>query len=213
MLRDKIRFLSENGAYLYLLSELQWQCQKIHNRFLAAKLGVRRVQIGPGAWLRGLSAIQIGENFSTGPGLRLDAITLSGEHKRRPLIVIGDNVFVNSWCHITATNSVEIGDNVLMGSKVIVTDHQHGQYSGPHTSPEIPPALRPLDLDKKVVIGRNVWLGDGVVVMPGSEIGEGSIIGANSVVVGKVPPFTIAAGIPSKPLKRYDFQIKEWVRV
>jgi lipopolysaccharide O-acetyltransferase len=115
--------------------------------------------------------------------------------------------------HIAATHFVEIGDNVLMGSKVVVTDHNHGQYSKDHTSPNIPPALRPLDHDRSVVIGRNVWLGDGVVVTPGSSIGEGAVIGANSVVQGRIPPFTIAAGVPAKIMKVFDFDTQKWTNV
>jgi len=61
-----------------------------------------------------------------------------------------------------------------------------------------------------VVIGKNVWLGDGVVVMPGVKIGDGSVIGANSVVTQDVPPFTIAAGSPAAALKKFDFTIQEW---
>ncbi len=48
----------------------------------------------------------------------------------------------------------------------------------------------------------NVWLGCGVVVLPGCTIGHGSVIGAGSVVTKDVPPLTICAGVPAKPLRR-----------
>ena len=60
------------------------------------------------------------------------------------------------------------------------------------------------------MIGNNVWLADGVVVTPGSNIGEGCIIGANSVVVGHIPPYTMALGIPARPRKMFDFDTEEW---
>ena len=152
----------------------------------------------------------MGRNFSSGRGLWLQAVTEHGGEKFSPQIIIGDDVSVSFWGHIAATNYVEIGSNVLIGSKVIITDHNHGSY-GPnvHSSPDVPPALRLLSVGR-VVIGRNVWIGDGVVIGPGAEIGEGCIIGANAVVNKSIPPYTIAVGIPAKPIKRFNFEMKEW---
>jgi lipopolysaccharide O-acetyltransferase len=93
----------------------------------------------------------------------------------------------------------------------MIADHNHGLYGGQHTSPQIPPNLRPLDRDRHVLIGKNVWLGNGVVVCAGAEIGEGSVVGANSVVIGDIPPFTIAAGVPAKVLKKYDLETSQWI--
>jgi lipopolysaccharide O-acetyltransferase len=180
---------------------------------LAKQFGVDEIDLGPGALLIGVSAIQIGENFCAGSELWLQAVQSYQGKMFTPRIVIGNNVAISAWGHIAATHSVEIGDDVLIGSKVIITDHNHGRFRGPQCSPSVPPRLRPLDCDREVVIGRNVWLGDGVVVTPGARIGEGAVIGANSVVVGAIEPFTLAAGIPAKPLKRYDFAVKEWVVV
>jgi len=180
---------------------------------LARKFAVKRIHFGPGAILKGIPSIQIGEGFAAGPGLWLEAVLHYEGQTFTPQIVIGQNVEISTWGHIAATHRVEIGDGVLIGSRVIITDHNHGQYSGPHCSPLVPPLLRPLDSDKTVVIGRNVWLCDGVVVTPSARIGEGSVIGANSVVTGTIEPFTLAAGIPAKPLKKYDFTLHEWVPV
>lgn len=212
-LRSISQFWADNGIYLFGQNLVRFPFRAIHNRMLATKFGVQRIHIGSGALLRGLSAIRMGENFSAGSGLWLEAVLRHRGKTFTPQIVLGNNVSISAWGHIAATHYVEIGDDVLMGSKVIITDHNHGQYSGPHTSPTIPPNFRPLSSDKEVVIGRNVWLGDGVVVTPGSRIGEGAIIGANSVVVGTIPPFTITAGVPARPLKRYNFTIEEWVDI
>ena len=206
-------FIRVNGLYLFL-RELARRCGVAFRRqVLGGKVGNRSIVLGPRSFLRGLSHISIGENFQAAEGLWLEAITAYAGQAFTPRIVIGKNVAVSRWSHIAATHLVEIGDGVLIGSRVIITDHNHGSYSGPYASPEIAPVLRTLDCDKKVVIGRNVWLGDGVVVSPGSTIGEGSVIGANAVVTGMIPPFTLAVGVPAKPLKRYDFISKEWVRI
>lgn len=53
-----------------------------------------------------------------------------------------------------------------------------------------------------VSIGKNVWIGEKATILPGVTIGEGSIIGANSVVTKNIPPYSIACGIPAKVIKK-----------
>jgi lipopolysaccharide O-acetyltransferase len=208
-----VRFLRENGIYIFA-SELRRRVGVRFRRWmLARKLACPNVILGPRCHLRGLAHITLGKNFQAAEGLWLEAITDHEGCTFAPRILIGDNVAISRWSHIGATNLVEIGDGVLIGSKVLITDHSHGQYSGPHTSPSIRPVLRPLGAGRQVVIERNVWLGDGVVVGPGSRIGEGAVIGANAVVAGTIPPFTLAAGVPARPLKRYSFETNEWIDI
>ena len=184
---------------------------RTRNRLLAIMLGVRSISIGPASMLLGLSHISVGENFWAYKELWLEAITDFKGDRFSPQILIGDNVSVSCWSHIAAVDRVEIGAGTLIGSKVIITDHNHGSY-GPdtHSSPHVPPDQRPL-AGRPVFIGKNVWIGDGVVVTPGAHIGEGCIIGANAVVTGWIPDFTIAVGIPAKPIKTFDFNKSEWV--
>jgi lipopolysaccharide O-acetyltransferase len=203
-------FLRANGFYYFATRLAESPLEKVRNWLLAREFGVKKIHIPPGAHLRGLSSIEMGEDFSAEDGLWLEAITKYNDQQFLPRIIIGNHVRVSRWVHIAATHHVEIGDRVLLGSKVIVTDHNHGHYSREHTSPYIAPSLRPLDDDQRVVIGRNVWLGDGVVVTPNSSIGEGSVIGANSVVRGCIPPFTIAAGAPARTLKVFNFDTQTW---
>jgi lipopolysaccharide O-acetyltransferase len=212
MIRSGRQFLQENGLYVFG-SSLAGACvRQVRNRMLARKFGVKKISIGPRAHLRGLSSIQMGEDLSTGEGLWLEAVTRNNEQTFSPRIVIGNHVRISRWTHIGATNYVEIGDNVLMGSKVVVIDHNHGLYSVNPTSLEIAPSLRPLDHEGKVIVGANVWLGDGVAVLPGSTIGKGCVIAANSVVNGTIPPFTIAAGMPAKVVKVFDVEKNKWIK-
>ena len=207
------RFIQVNGIYLFV-RELGRLCGvRFRRQMLAGALRSPTIILGPRCYLRGLAHISVGRNFQAAEGLWLEAVTAYAGDRFTPRIVIGNDVAISRWSHIAASHRVEIGDGVLIGSRVIIIDHNHGIYDGPYTSPQIPPLLRPLDCDKSVIIGRNVWLGDGVVVTPGTEIGEGSVIGANSVVTGIIQPFTLAAGVPAKPLKRYDFNINEWIRI
>jgi lipopolysaccharide O-acetyltransferase len=97
---------------------------------------------------------------------------------------------------------------------VLISDHSHGNYRGASQSdPATLPAERLLTSTGEVHIGRNVWLGDGVVVLAGSNIGDGAIIGANSVVAGTIPANSIAAGAPARVLRQWNAERREWLPV
>jgi lipopolysaccharide O-acetyltransferase len=180
---------------------------------LGGKLNCPDITIGPRSTLRGLAHIKIGKNFYAGEGFWLDAVTVHHEQQFSPLIVIGNNVSISAWTHIAATHRIEIGDGTLIGSKVLISDHNHGSYETGIEAVRVRPALRMLDDNKSVVIGENVWIGDSVVVMPGVRIGAGSVIGANSVVTRDVDSLTIVAGAPARVLKRYDAATQEWSKI
>lgn len=110
-------------------------------------------------------------------------------------IVVGHRSFPG-WspgCYIQAKNGLIVGDNLRTGPgvKIISANHDACDYdkwveSGP------------------IIIGDNVWLGAGSVVMPGVKIGDNVIIGANSVVTKSIPSDSVAVGIPCKVVKVKD---------
>lgn len=158
--------------------------------------------------IRGKKFIEIGTGFTTGYNCRIDAFN----HKNinGNLITIGKNVEINDNVHIGAIEKITIGDNVLIASKVFISDHNHGSYEGKiHDSPLSTPNSRKI-YSKPVIIEKNVWLGEFVAVLPGVTIGEGTIIGAMSVVTKNIPPFCIAVGSPAKVIKRYNFTLNIW---
>ncbi len=158
-------------------------------------------------YMRGRKYIALGDNFTSGVGMRLDAFSL---HKK-VCIEIGNNVEINDYVHIGAINSVKIGNNVLIASKVFITDHHHGSYghNGRHDSPMSAPRDRELSFSS-VTIEENVWIGEGVVILPGVTIGKGSIIGALSVVTRDIPSNCIAVGAPAKMIKKFNFKTARW---
>ena len=208
------QFLGENGSYVLATTLVEFSRSTFRNYLISRKLRVKKIRIGPAAHLRGLAFVKMGEDFSAGRGLWLEAICRYNDQDFTPRIVIGNHVRISQFVHIAATHLVEIGDDVLIGSGVMITDHNHGQYSYcEHTSPHTTPTDRPLDRERCVRIGRNVWLGDGVVVTAGSSIGEGSVIGANSVVHGSIPAFAIAAGVPAIIRKTFNFDTMKWCNI
>jgi lipopolysaccharide O-acetyltransferase len=160
------------------------------------------------AHFRNPHLVRIGPGFLAGVGLRIDAI---GEDDGNVRVHIGANVNMNDYIHIAAARSVRIGDNVLVASKVFISDHGHGRYSGPdeHDPPDVAPIDRPLQVSP-VTIEDNVWIGEFVSILPGVTIGRGSIIGSMSVVTRDIPPGSIAVGAPARVVKRYDAESRRW---
>lgn len=144
--------------------------------------------------------ISIGNNFTALHNTRLEAFSEYYGQVYSPKIIIGDNVSLNSDCHIGCIDKVFIGNNVLIASRVFISDHSHGETSIDSIS--LPPYLRPLTSKGPIVIEDNVWIGEGVCILSGVTVGTNSIIGANSVVTKDIPPNSVAAGIPAKIVKR-----------
>ncbi len=116
-----------------------------------------------------------------------------------PEIKIGSNCHFGAFNHITAINSIEIGDNLLTGKNVTITDNSHGSTGFEHLSVE--PILRPLVSKGPVKIGKNVWIGDKATILPNVTIGDGAVIAANAVVTKDIPAYSVAAGNPARIVK------------
>lgn len=116
-----------------------------------------------------------------------------------PEVTIGENCNFGDYLHLTCINNITIGNGVLTGRWVTITDNGHG------TSSEIvegaPPSKRKLYSKGPVVIGDNVWIGDKATILPGVTIGNNSIIAANSVITKDIPANSVAAGNPSKIIR------------
>jgi len=164
-------------------------------------------------YIRGKREIDFGEKLTVGVGLRLDAFGYTNNMKNKKLISFGKGVQINDYVHIAAIDKVEIGDNVLIASKVFITDHNHGSYTkSPIDTPNSIPSERQL-FSSPVIIKENVWIGEGVCILPGVEIGEGAIIGTMSVVTKNIPPNTIAVGSPAKAIKEFNFEKGIWEQI
>ena len=205
-------YYANHGMALSAVRYLRRLWRKLFNSLLRLKLkNAKRIDVDPSSLILGLQHMTIGSHFRAGLNLRLEAHSRYGQQILSPHLVIKDNVRLEDFVHIGVTNYVEIGNGVLIASKVYISDHNHGFYAGEAQSdPEEAPAQRPLDATRSVIIEDNAWLGEFVAVMPGVTIGRGSIIGANSVVTKDIPPYSIAVGAPAKVVKRYISDTKRW---
>lgn len=146
----------------------------------------RRGAIERGVRLLGYGRIRLGDRVTLRRG-----VVLAGNGS----LTIGSGTTLNDGCRISAFDSVQIGADCMFAPQVSVLDIDHRfdardrplRQQGYRTAP--------------VVIGDDVWLGVNVVVLRGVRIGNGAIIGANSVVTRDIPDFAIAAGIPARVLR------------
>lgn len=125
-----------------------------------------------------------------------------------PHIIIGENFHATRNLTIQCANKVEIGDNVLVASDVIIIDYNHGL--NPLTNSYLD---NPLDVSTGVIIRDGVWIGNNVTILGGVTIGQKAVIAAGSVVTKDVPDYTIVAGNPAKVIKQYNFEKQQWERV
>jgi acetyltransferase-like isoleucine patch superfamily enzyme len=146
--------------------------------------------------------ISIGTNSHIGKRTVISAWDKHEESNFTPEITVGNNVTIGEDCHITAVNKIIIGDDVLLGKKITVTDNAHG-FSD-YATMQMPPLQRPTVSKGAVVIKNKVWIGDKAVILPDVTIGEGAIIGANAVVTKDVPDYCVAAGNPAVVLKNVN---------
>lgn len=162
-------------------------------------------------YVRGRSLMKLGDGLTTGVNVRLDAFA---SRDKPPVLDIGRHVQINDSVHIAAIEQVVIGDYTLIASRVFISDHNHGIYHEQDAAsiPEIPPANRPLS-SRPVHIGRNVWLSEQVCILPGVTIGDGAIVGANSVVTSDIPPNSIAVGNPARVIREFDASTQIWRRI
>ena len=143
--------------------------------------------------LRGANKISIGDGCVIEDGMQLEAW---GNNSK---ITIGNGCLFRRNNHITAIGSITIGDGLLTGDNVLISDNSHGDSS--LESLQMPPREREIKTKGGIQIGKNVWLGNNVCILSSVNIGDGVVVGANSVVTHDIPSYSIAAGSPAKIIK------------
>lgn len=156
-----------------------------------------RLCIKPPANIYGAEYMMIGNGFMASPGLRLECLGRYRGQKFSPKLIIGNNVGFGNRCHVGCINEISIGDNVTLGSNILIEDHSHGTAD----DIDLPVLDRHLYSKGPIVIENNVWIGDNVSILGNVTIGECSIVGANAVVTHDIPPYSIAVGVPAKVIK------------
>lgn len=123
-----------------------------------------------------------------------------------PSLRIGDRSSLNRFLKIVCLGTVEIGEDVLLGDRVYISDVEFLPWSGEDRT-------HPLTEPKPVVIGDRVHVGIGVVVKPGVTIGADAFLGAGAVIRDDVPPGGLVVGDPARLVRLRNETTGEWERV
>lgn len=151
------------------------------------------VQFGGYVWMRRVSIPRQWSDITLDEGSALDdgvVLLCSGApcpHK----LVIGAGTYINRFTMIDASEKIEVGENSMIGPHCYITDHDHGHEGSQLVSEQ------PL-VGKPVYIGNDVWIGAGVIILKGVNVGDRAIIGAGSVVTKAVPAGTKVVGVPAR---------------
>lgn len=113
-------------------------------------------------------------------------------------IHLGRDVFVNAGCKFQDQGGIYLGDRVLVGQNVVLATLNHG----------MDPARRGDLIPAPIRIGNDVWIGANATVLPGVTIGDGAVVAAGAVVTRDVEPLTVVGGVPARPLKRIEPEIR-----
>ena len=144
--------------------------------------------------------ITIGDNTYIARNCILGSWVRYGKTNYSPYIKIGDGCSIGEHNHITAIKGVIIGNGVLTGRYVYISDNNHGDCD--YETLLVRPSDRKLFSKGPVHIGNNVWIGDKVSILSGVNIGDGAVIAANAVVTRDVPAYSVVGGIPARILKQ-----------
>jgi acetyltransferase-like isoleucine patch superfamily enzyme len=152
------------------------------------------------------SSITVHDNVFVYFNARIEGITSYEGVDYSPEIILDDNCTVQQNIHLTCAKRVYIGKHTAIAANVTITDIHH-----PYEDISIPIEKQRLLVDP-VSIGSGCKIYNNAIILPGTTIGKHCTIGANSVISGNIPDYSVVAGIPGRIIKRYNGDKKEWVK-
>jgi acetyltransferase-like isoleucine patch superfamily enzyme len=163
---------------------------------LNARWHLRRAnRVGPRVTLSGRPKVVNEGTMTFGDRVQLDStvaklelVALSGGH-----LEVGDRVLINYGSSLVASNHIKIGNQVLIGTHVMVMDcdfHSVEDKTWDTTG-------------EPVILEERVWLGNRSIVLKGVTVGHDSVVAAGSVVTRDVPPRTVVAGNPARVVRQF----------
>ncbi len=189
--------------------------KNVSKRLLCLLRGVKNsgenVYISPKAIIRNANKLSLGDNTVVERSVQLvidaknsfinlgtDAYLASYCRLRtfEGWITAGANLGVSNFSFLAGQGGLRIGDNVRIGPHVVIYASNH-IFSDPH----IPIAKQGMSA-RGITIEDDIWIGAGAIILDGVRIGKGSVIGAGAVVTKDIPPYSIAAGVPAKIIKK-----------
>jgi acetyltransferase-like isoleucine patch superfamily enzyme len=150
--------------------------------------------------------LSVGNNVSIGPNCRIEGVASYEGVSFIPQIIFDDFCSIEQNLHLTCAEKISIGKNTAIAANVSITDIHH-----PYEDINIPIERQKIQV-KAVAIGDDCKIYNNSVILPGTNIGKHCTIGANSVVSGDIPDYSVVVGTPGKIIKRYSFELEKWTR-
>ena len=166
-------------------------------KFLWIRRFVMPGYLGRPTFISGAKRISIGRRVRIFPGVRMEA-------GKSGFIEIGNDIAIAQNVHITCGARVHIADGTCIAANVCITDTRHS-YEDISIN-----VLKQQDQFMTTYIGSDCFIGFGSVIHAGTKLGRHCIVGANSVVSGEFPDYTVIAGIPARAIRKYDPALGEW---
>ncbi|HEL7629297.1 TPA: acyltransferase [Stenotrophomonas maltophilia] len=184
---------------MHLVYKITWVLRAIFYKMIFRSFGMPGY-LGRPVFVLGPRRMSFGKKVRIFPGMRAECF-------ENGLLTVGDDVSIGQNFHIICSSQLSIGSGCLISSGVFVTDTDH-QYEDIST----PVAHQPVTV-RATSIGENCFLGVGARIQAGTTLGKGCVVGANAVVRGSFPPYSVLVGAPARAVRRYDPQDAVWNRV
>jgi len=151
--------------------------------------------------------MSLGSNIFIGPQARIEGAGAWHNKLYNPILTIGDGVIFQQRCHVTFAGNLKIGANTFVAHDVTITDidHDYKVINKPIAQQEL--------IVNETEIGENCFIGSGVKIQAGTKLGFQCVVGANAVVRGEFPDYSVIVGVPAKVIKRFNNSTKCWERV
>lgn len=202
-----VRLFTQYQRGPFIVRAWRRACAELHAlglRLRGAHVG-RGVHFGRDAQIYGHAGIGIGDGVNFGRRVRIET---HRTERGQAQLTIGSGTHVGNDFHAGAALRVLIGRNCMLASGCTILDHDHD-----FANPFDPHQAREGVVAAPTVIEDSVFLGERVVVLKGVRIGNGCVVGANSVVCSDLPPLTMAAGTPARPVRRFNESTGQWEKL
>jgi len=173
----------------------------------------KNVKIGCGVEITNPQYVSLGDNVQIGnncvliasseKGITLDdgakskyGVYLDTESPETGYVKIGKRVYIGTGCCLHGHEGLEIGDDSLLAQNITITPASH-KFENPDRTIYSQGAYT-----RKVTIGRDCYIGMNSCICYSADIGEGSVVGAGSVVVHTIPPYSVAVGVPARAIRK-----------
>jgi len=176
----------------YERNSLPWNRLAIHREFARRRAFVRWPVHGNVLEALREGRLELGEHTLFEPNVWITA-------PEQARVRIGSDTFLNQGVMVAAHELVEIGDHCMFANGCFIADANHR-----FEDLETPITWQGFTTKGPTRIGDNVWCGANVVITSGVTVGERCVIGANSVVLEDLPPYSIAAGVPARVLREIE---------